>query len=156
MGILQHSIVVFVAVMGIGNALQCYVCFGTTREQCDAMRRPVTCPPGYWCRTIVQTKAAVFGGGISLVLRGCWNSSLCQDSNNCTVDFRGPCIRCCDSDMCNEGNIDFAFATPTMQPTPPTPITPTTGQSRDRSYSNRFATITGDRGTGLDNRMHGY
>ena len=85
---------------------QCFVCADVNKDDCDKNRFEFTCSLGEVCRLVVNTEAQVLGGRVQAFVRDCASKADCLDSDGCLGDFGGNCIRCCDNDFCNDGDID--------------------------------------------------
>ena len=66
----------------------------------------MTCSVGEVCRLLVFTLAKVFGGSVQAFQRTCITKADCVESDDCRGVFGGNCIGCCDSDFCNDGDIN--------------------------------------------------
>ena len=110
-----------------GVPIQCYSCSTDSKDRCDEQQTLVPCEVGKLCRTVVHTLSSIFGGGVSSVQKNCFSRETCKELDECNTDMGGNCIRCCDCDRCNEGDIDTRprCPEPSTQPNTPTPrVTP--------------------------------
>ena len=88
------------------SPLLCYSCSRANREECDESQTVQTCDVGDVCRLVVFRVAQAFGGGVVSFQRGCFPNASCTESDECRGTLGGNCIRCCDSNLCNDGDID--------------------------------------------------
>ncbi|XP_062513357.1 uncharacterized protein LOC134189136 [Corticium candelabrum] len=91
--------------------LQCYFCSQQTREDCDRLRVTTSCEVGEVCRTVVHNLSPFFGGDVTSFQLDCISKSMCNESDACNSEFGGDCIRCCDTNLCNNGSRDIGIAT---------------------------------------------
>ncbi|XP_062501579.1 uncharacterized skeletal organic matrix protein 2-like [Corticium candelabrum] len=94
--------------------IRCYSCSQPNKELCDTHQTENTCNAEEVCRTIVHKLPPRFGGDVTSFQRNCFPRSTCMESDNCNGQNGGDCIRCCDCDFCNDGDIE----TPQMCPVP--------------------------------------
>ena len=59
------------------------------------------------CRQVVHRLSPLFGGGVTSFQRHCFPNPSSTESDECKAAFGGKCIRCCDSNLCNNGSIDI-------------------------------------------------
>ena len=85
---------------------QCYVCSQSNRKECDKNLGYLTCSVGEVCRVVVNRLPQVLGGSVEAFQRDCITKADCVESDDCRGDFGGNCIRCCDSDFCNDGDFN--------------------------------------------------
>ncbi|XP_062501826.1 uncharacterized protein LOC134178927 [Corticium candelabrum] len=105
---------------------RCYFCSLTSRVECDMHRETVTCGVGGVCRTIEYSLPQVLGGTTTSFQRGCVVETWCHVSNDCKSVSGGNCVRCCDSDLCNDGHFEANQTT----------ATPDTNQTRSTMTSS--------------------
>ncbi|XP_062513265.1 uncharacterized skeletal organic matrix protein 2-like isoform X2 [Corticium candelabrum] len=121
------------------SPLLCYSCSRANREECDESQTVQTCDVGDVCRLVVFRVAQAFGGGVVSFQRGCFPNASCTESDECRGTLGGNCIRCCDSNLCNDGDIDTIpttdVAPSTLSPTTPPPVTTSTTPALLRCYS---------------------
>ena len=88
------------------TSLLCYSCSRANREECDESQTVQTCDVGDVCLLVVFRVAQAFGGGVNAFQRGCFPNASCTESDACRGTSGGNCVRCCDSNLCNDGDID--------------------------------------------------